>query len=103
QELERRLATLDVPLTVAVMGCAVNGPGEAREADVGLAGGRQMGLIFRHGQIVRRVDQARMVEALWEEIQDAAREKRARTPGPAADKEASDAIAARTGAQGDHA
>lgn len=77
-ELERRMATIAEPLTVAVMGCAVNGPGEAREADVGLAGGKNMGLIFRHGQIVRRVDQAEMVEELWKEIQDAAEEVRAR-------------------------
>lgn len=75
-ELERRLATIAEPITVAVMGCAVNGPGEAREAHVGLAGGKNMGLIFRHGEIVRRVDQKDMVEELWTEIQDAAEEVR---------------------------
>lgn len=77
-ELERRMATIKEPITVAVMGCAVNGPGEAREADVGLAGGKDMGLIFRHGEIVRRVDQEDMVEELWKEIQDAAEEVRTR-------------------------
>lgn len=77
-ELERRMASIQEPITVAVMGCAVNGPGEAREADVGLAGGKNMGLIFRHGEIVRRVEQADMVEELWKEIQDAAEEVRAR-------------------------
>ncbi len=77
-ELERRMATISEPITVAVMGCAVNGPGEAREADVGLAGGKNMGLIFRHGEIVRRVDQGDMVEELWKEIQDAAEEVRTR-------------------------
>jgi (E)-4-hydroxy-3-methylbut-2-enyl-diphosphate synthase len=76
EELERRLATIAEPITVAVMGCAVNGPGEAREAHVGLAGGKEMGLIFRHGRIVRRVDQADMVEELWKEILDAAEEVR---------------------------
>ncbi|MBX5466671.1 MAG: flavodoxin-dependent (E)-4-hydroxy-3-methylbut-2-enyl-diphosphate synthase [Firmicutes bacterium] len=76
EELERRLATIAEPLTVAIMGCAVNGPGEAREAHVGLAGGKDMGLIFRHGRIVRRVDQADMVEELWKEILDAAEEVR---------------------------
>jgi (E)-4-hydroxy-3-methylbut-2-enyl-diphosphate synthase len=76
-ELERRLATVAEPLHVAVMGCAVNGPGEAREADVGLAGGKNMGLIFRHGQIVRRVEQADMVEELWKEIQKAREEAHA--------------------------
>lgn len=75
-ELERRLAQIAEPITVAVMGCAVNGPGEAREAHVGLAGGKNMGLIFRHGEIVRRVEQADMVEELWKEIQDAAEEVR---------------------------
>lgn len=77
-ELERRMARIREPITVAVMGCAVNGPGEAREADVGLAGGKNHGLIFRHGQIVRRVEQADMVEELWKEIQDAAEEVRLR-------------------------
>jgi (E)-4-hydroxy-3-methylbut-2-enyl-diphosphate synthase len=77
-ELERRLATIAEPISVAVMGCAVNGPGEAREADVGLAGGKNMGLIFRHGEIVRRVEQADMVEELWKEILDAAEEVKAR-------------------------
>ncbi len=77
-ELEKRMATIQEPITVAVMGCAVNGPGEAREADVGLAGGKNMGLIFRHGEIVRRVEQEDMVEELWKEIQDAAEEVRAR-------------------------
>ncbi len=75
-ELERRLATIKEPITVAVMGCAVNGPGEAREAHVGLAGGKDMGLIYRHGQIARRVAQADMIEELWKEVQDAAEEVR---------------------------
>lgn len=75
-ELERRLATVAEPLHVAIMGCAVNGPGEAREADVGLAGGKNMGLIFRHGEIVRRVEQEDMVEELWKEIQSAREEAR---------------------------
>ncbi len=76
EELERRLAKIAEPITVALMGCAVNGPGEAREADVGLAGGKDMGLIYRHGQILRRVEQADMVEELWKEILDAAEEVR---------------------------
>jgi (E)-4-hydroxy-3-methylbut-2-enyl-diphosphate synthase len=73
-ELEKRLATVAEPITVAVMGCAVNGPGEARDADVGLAGGKNMGLLFRHGEIVRRIEQENMVEELWQEVQDAVRE-----------------------------
>ncbi|MCL4424173.1 MAG: flavodoxin-dependent (E)-4-hydroxy-3-methylbut-2-enyl-diphosphate synthase [Firmicutes bacterium] len=62
--VEEALADLTVPLKVAVMGCAVNGPGEAREADVGLAGGRGFGLLFRRGEIVGRVTAEEMSEAL---------------------------------------
>ncbi|MDH3237358.1 MAG: flavodoxin-dependent (E)-4-hydroxy-3-methylbut-2-enyl-diphosphate synthase [Deltaproteobacteria bacterium] len=60
-EVERRLSRLPVPLTVAVMGCAVNGPGEAREADVGVAGGRGEGLIFVRGKIVKKVKEKDIV------------------------------------------
>jgi (E)-4-hydroxy-3-methylbut-2-enyl-diphosphate synthase len=69
EEVEKRLAGIDKPLTVAVMGCVVNGPGEAREADVGLAGGRGEGLLFRHGEIVRKVPESEMVEALLAEVE----------------------------------
>lgn len=55
-------------LKVAVMGCAVNGPGEAREADLGIAGGDGVGLIFRKGQIIRKVPQDQLIEALMDEI-----------------------------------
>lgn len=68
EEVERRLQSVAKPLTVAVMGCIVNGPGEAREADVGLAGGNGEGLIFRKGQIVRKVAEANLVDALMDEI-----------------------------------
>lgn len=68
EEVERRLQSVTKPLTVAVMGCIVNGPGEAREADVGLAGGNGEGLIFRKGQIVRKVAEADLVDALMDEI-----------------------------------
>jgi len=60
-EVERRLTRLPVPLKVAVMGCAVNGPGEAREADVGVAGGRGEGLIFVRGEIVKKVKEKDIV------------------------------------------
>ena len=56
-------------LKVAVMGCVVNGPGEAREADVGIAGGDGVGLIFRKGEIVRRVPQDKLVDELMREIE----------------------------------
>lgn len=60
-EIERRLADISVPLKVAVMGCAVNGPGEAREADVGVAGGKGEGLLFVKGEIVRKVKEKDIV------------------------------------------
>lgn len=68
EDVERRLQGIDKQITVAVMGCAVNGPGEAREADVGIAGGKGEGLVFRHGEIVRKVPEDRLADALIEEI-----------------------------------
>ena len=69
REVERRLAGCTKPITVAVMGCAVNGPGEAAAADVGIAGGKGEGLIFRKGQILRKAPQERLVEELMAEIE----------------------------------
>ncbi|MFZ4855421.1 MAG: flavodoxin-dependent (E)-4-hydroxy-3-methylbut-2-enyl-diphosphate synthase [Desulfuromonadaceae bacterium] len=68
EEVEKRLQGIDKQITVAVMGCAVNGPGEAREADVGIAGGKGEGLVFRHGEIVRKVPEDQLADALIEEI-----------------------------------
>jgi (E)-4-hydroxy-3-methylbut-2-enyl-diphosphate synthase len=68
EEVERRLQGVDKRITVAVMGCAVNGPGEAREADVGIAGGKGEGLLFRNGEVVRKVPEDMLAEALLEEI-----------------------------------
>jgi len=68
EDVERRLQGVDKRITVAVMGCAVNGPGEAREADVGIAGGKGEGLVFRHGEIVRKVPEDQLADALIEEI-----------------------------------
>ena len=67
-EVEERLKSVTAPLKVAVMGCAVNGPGEARHADVGIAGGKGEFLIFVHGEIIRKVPEAEAVEALMAEI-----------------------------------
>jgi (E)-4-hydroxy-3-methylbut-2-enyl-diphosphate synthase len=64
EEVERRLSGLQTPLTIAVMGCVVNGPGEAREADIGIAGGKDMGLLFRHGVKLRSVPQSQLADAL---------------------------------------
>ena len=68
REVERRLQGCTKPITVAVMGCVVNGPGEARAADVGIAGGDGGGLLFRHGEILRKVPQDQLVDALMDEI-----------------------------------
>ena len=67
--MERRLQEVDKPLTVAVMGCVVNGPGEASAADVGIAGGDGVGLLFRKGEIVKKVPQEDLVEELFRLIE----------------------------------
>lgn len=67
-EVERRLADFDATFEVAVMGCVVNGPGEARRADFGIAGGKGEGLIFAAGEPIRKVPAADLVDALFEEI-----------------------------------
>ena len=64
-EVEERLKTVDKPITVAVMGCVVNGPGEARAADVGIAGGIGEGLLFKNGEIVKKVPQDNLVDELF--------------------------------------
>ncbi len=67
-QVEDRLKGLKAPVTVAVMGCGVNGPGEAKEADFGIAGGKGEGLLFRHGEILRKVPEAEMADALVAEV-----------------------------------
>lgn len=67
-EVEEYLQTIKAPIKVSVLGCAVNGPGEAREADIGIAGARGEGLLFRHGKTVRKVPEETMVEELKKEI-----------------------------------
>jgi len=68
KEVEERCKKLDMSIQVAVMGCVVNGPGEAKEADIGLAGGKGMGIIFKKGQLIKKVPEAELIEALMEEI-----------------------------------
>lgn len=63
-EVEQKLSNLTKPLTVAIMGCVVNGPGEAKEADIGIAGGDGVGLVFSKGKIIRRVKEDELVDAL---------------------------------------
>ena len=69
EEVERRLADCEKNITVAVMGCAVNGPGEAASADIGIAGGKGEGLLFRKGEILYKISQERLVDALMAEIE----------------------------------
>ena len=70
EEVERRLKGVEKPITVAVMGCVVNGPGEASAADVGIAGGDGVGLLFRRGEIVKKVPQAELVDELFALIEE---------------------------------
>lgn len=67
-EVEKRLENLNKNIKVAVMGCVVNGPGEAREADIGIAGGKGQGLIFKKGEIIKKVKESELVEELMKEI-----------------------------------
>ncbi|HED24610.1 MAG TPA: flavodoxin-dependent (E)-4-hydroxy-3-methylbut-2-enyl-diphosphate synthase [Firmicutes bacterium] len=75
-EVEEMLKDYNLPLKVAVMGCMVNGPGEAREADIGIAAGKKRGMLFRHGEVIRTVDLPDLLQSLEEELNlEAARHK----------------------------
>ena len=67
-KVEKATANIKKNISVAIMGCAVNGPGEARDADLGIAGGKSEALLFKKGQIIRKVDEASIIEVLLEEI-----------------------------------
>ncbi|MCX7779310.1 MAG: flavodoxin-dependent (E)-4-hydroxy-3-methylbut-2-enyl-diphosphate synthase [Negativicutes bacterium] len=73
-QVEDKLATIQKPITVAVMGCVVNGPGEAREADIGIAGGKGQGVLFRKGKIIRTVPEDQLLSELIKEIEQLAKE-----------------------------
>ena len=75
-QVEEKLRDIEEPIEVAVMGCVVNGPGEARGADVGIAGGNGEGLIFRKGEIVRKVPEADLVNELFQEIDQILEERK---------------------------
>lgn len=75
KEMEDFLKDIHLDITVAIMGCAVNGPGEARHADIGIAGGVGEGLLIKHGEIVKRVKQEDMVQTLKDEILKMVKEK----------------------------
>jgi (E)-4-hydroxy-3-methylbut-2-enyl-diphosphate synthase len=68
-KVEKKVRNIDKPITIAVMGCVVNGPGEAREADFGIAGGKGRGIVFRKGRVVKTVDEEELLDALFEEIE----------------------------------
>lgn len=68
EKVEKATANIKKSISVAIMGCAVNGPGEARDADLGIAGGKSEALLFKKGQIIRKVDEASIIEVLLEEI-----------------------------------
>ncbi len=67
-QVEKRLLRVKTPLKVAIMGCVVNGPGEAKEADVGIAGGRGQGILFKKGEIVAKIPEAELMSKLLEEV-----------------------------------
>jgi (E)-4-hydroxy-3-methylbut-2-enyl-diphosphate synthase len=68
EQVERAVADIPLDIKVAVMGCAVNGPGEAKEADIGICGGKGEGLIIRHGEVIRKVPENQLLEALRQEL-----------------------------------
>ncbi|MBI5038943.1 MAG: flavodoxin-dependent (E)-4-hydroxy-3-methylbut-2-enyl-diphosphate synthase [Nitrospirae bacterium] len=74
-EVERRLSHITLPLNISILGCIVNGIGEGKEADVGIAGGKGSGLLFRNGKMARRLRESELVEALIKEVEDLARDK----------------------------
>jgi len=69
EEIQERLEHIETPLTVAVMGCVVNGPGEAREADIGIAGGKGVGLLFKKGEVIAKIREREWVQRLVEEVE----------------------------------
>ena len=70
KEVEKKIASIDKDITVAVMGCAVNGPGEAREADIGIAGGINEAILFKKGEIIKKIPEQEIVKTLIEEIKN---------------------------------
>jgi (E)-4-hydroxy-3-methylbut-2-enyl-diphosphate synthase len=69
ERVESALLTKTTPVQLAIMGCVVNGPGEAREADIGIAGGKGHGVLFKKGKVVRKVREDRLVETLLQEVE----------------------------------
>jgi (E)-4-hydroxy-3-methylbut-2-enyl-diphosphate synthase len=80
-ELEKRLGHITTPLNVSVLGCVVNGIGEGKEADIGIAGGEGVGILFKKGKLIRKVPMAELMECLIEEVDQMAKEKEAEDSG----------------------
>jgi (E)-4-hydroxy-3-methylbut-2-enyl-diphosphate synthase len=74
-KVERGVKKISTPLTVAMMGCVVNGPGEAKEADIGIAGGKEVGVLFKKGKVVRKLKEKDFVSVLLNEIQKMVQER----------------------------
>lgn len=74
EEVERRITDITTPLKIAIMGCVVNGPGEAREADIGMAGGKGVGILFKHGKLLKKVKEDLLVDTFIQEIKAMAEE-----------------------------
>ena len=70
EKVEKATQRIDTPLTIAIMGCVVNGPGEAKEADIGIAGGKGMGLLFRKGRVVKKVREKDFARVLLKEVDE---------------------------------
>ena len=68
EEVERHIQTMETPLKIAVMGCVVNGPGEAKEADIGVAGGKGVGIIFKKGKLFKKVSENKLLEVFLKEL-----------------------------------
>jgi (E)-4-hydroxy-3-methylbut-2-enyl-diphosphate synthase len=81
ENVEKRLTHIKEPITVAVMGCVVNGPGEAREADIGIAGGKGVGLLFKHGEIIQKFSEAELADVLVKEVEALIRQKKSGARG----------------------
>jgi (E)-4-hydroxy-3-methylbut-2-enyl-diphosphate synthase len=83
-ELEKKLGHIKTPLNVSVLGCVVNGIGEGKEADIGIAGGEGKGILFKKGKLVRKVPMEELMDTLIQEVELLAKEKEAEANGDAA-------------------
>jgi (E)-4-hydroxy-3-methylbut-2-enyl-diphosphate synthase len=83
-EVEKRLAHVKEPLNISILGCVVNGIGEGKEADIGIAGGRGVGLLFKHGEIIRKVPEEQILDVLMTEIEAIVKERENGNPQPVA-------------------